>query len=139
MPQKNKPRNPFEFLRECQPWREMRKAKKGTRNAKKVAQNPPLYAFLFSHFAPIFAYFGISVWSALQVFYILFKKLTIPCKFFKIFLKKILKFCYTYYILTLKILYILFQNLKSSVQKIYLKLKNFPPVFLNFSYFFEIY
>ncbi len=35
--------------------------------------------------------------------------LTISCKFFKIFLKKIKKFCYTYYISTLKFSYILFK------------------------------
>ncbi len=53
--------------------------------------------------------------------------LTISRKFFKIFLKKILKFCYTYYILTTTFLYILF---KKSV----IRTKNLPLFSTNWKY-----
>ncbi len=45
----------------------MQKGKKEAQNAKKVARNTPLYTFHFSHFTPIFAYFVISVWPALEI------------------------------------------------------------------------
>ncbi len=59
--------------------------------------------------------------------------LTISCKFFKIFLKKILKFCSTYF--NVKIFVYFIQNLSRPYEKcicIFYKLKNFPHVFFEF-------
>ncbi len=59
MPQKNKPQSPLNFCVNADPGAKCEK--RGMKREKNGAKYPVIY-FLF--FAPMFAYFAISIWPA---------------------------------------------------------------------------